>query len=233
MGNVIIVEDDIVISNGLKEIIKNIDDRLNIKTTAYAEEALKISEMMDIDAFFLDIQLKDYSGLKLAKQIRDIDRYKLTPIVFITAIPTREMMAFKEIHCYDYIIKPFDDKEVKTVFSTIINHGIKKKEKAVLKLSQKTHTYILNQDDIIYIESQISKINITTKNEVLQVSRYTLKDLYEELTKDFIRCHRGFIINTKHIKEVNLGEDIILLNYSSEVIPLGRKYKNSVKEKLQ
>lgn len=233
MGNVIIVEDDIVISNGLKEIIKNIDDTLNIETTAYAEDALKISEMMDIDAFFLDIQLKDYSGLKLAKQIRDIDRYKLTPIVFITAIPTREMMAFKKIHCYDYIIKPFDDKEVKDVFSTIINHGIKKKEKAVLKLSQKTHTYILNQDDIIYMESQISKINITTKNEILQVSRYTLKDLYEELTKDFIRCHRGFIVNIKHIKEVNLGEDIILLNYSPEVIPLGRKYKSSVKEKLQ
>ncbi|WP_229775528.1 response regulator [Anaerosalibacter bizertensis] len=62
--------------------------------------------------FLLDIQLKDYSGFELAKEIRNIDNYKLTPIIFVTAIPTRELMAFKEIHCYDYIVKPFKEEEI-------------------------------------------------------------------------------------------------------------------------
>lgn len=231
MGNIMIVEDEIIISDGLKNIIEDIDSNINIHTTAYSEEALEISQKNNIDAFFLDIQLKDYSGLKLAEQIREIDRYKFTPIVFITAIPTREMIAFKEIHCYDYIVKPFDEKEVRGVFKTIINHGIGKKE-AKLKLDQKNYTYILNMDDILYLESELRKIKIITINEILKVSKYTLKGLHKELTQDFIRCHRGFIVNKNYIEKVNLSENTIILNNNEKTIPLGRSYKDNFKERL-
>lgn len=236
MSNIMIVEDDLAISKGLENIILEIDSDINIEVTAYAGEAFLLSQKINIDAFFLDIQLKDYSGLELAKKIRNIHNYKFTPIVFITAIPTREMIAFKEIHCYDYIIKPFDKKRVRDVFETIINHGINRDEEVILKLTQKTHTYILKQDDILYLESELKKIKIATINETLKISRHTLKGLHKELTKDFIRCHRGFIVNIKHIKQVDLSRNLIFLNNlnSNDVpIPLGRNYKNNLKDKLR
>ena len=103
MSNIIIVEDEEVTARGLRKIIKEIDDSINVIIKGFAKEALEVSKDISIDAFLLDIQLKDYNGIELARQIREMDCYKLNPIVFITAIPTRELIAFKEIHCYDYI----------------------------------------------------------------------------------------------------------------------------------
>ena len=46
------------------------------------KKLLRYAEDINYDIFLLDIQLKDYSGFELAKEIRNIDNYKLTPIVF-------------------------------------------------------------------------------------------------------------------------------------------------------
>ena len=43
-------------------------------------------------------------------------------MIFITAIPTRELIAYKETHCYDYIIKPFLEEEISEKVSRIIKY---------------------------------------------------------------------------------------------------------------
>ena len=65
---------------------------------------MDICKKEKISLFLLHVQLNDYSGLKLAQDIRELDQYKLTPIVFITGVLGQELMAFKNYHCYDYII---------------------------------------------------------------------------------------------------------------------------------
>lgn len=120
MTKILIVEDEQLIAEGLAIIINSINSKIETTITGYAKEALDYAKNNYYDIFLLDIQLLDYSGFELAKEIRDTDRYKLTPIIFITAIPARELMAFKEIHCYDYIVKPFKKEEVKSVLETII-----------------------------------------------------------------------------------------------------------------
>lgn len=233
MGRIMIVEDDILIAKGLKAIIESIDNKLAISVTGYAEEALSYLEDNVYDAFLLDIQLEDYSGIELAKKIRDINKYKLTPIIFITAIPSRELMAFKEIHCYDYIIKPFREEEVRKALETIINHGIKKINRpSTFKIIQKSYTYILKQDEIIYIESSNKNLLLVTINEEIRLSNYTIRKILEELDNNFIQCHRGFIINTKHIKKINHGDNSIKIRNVDELIPIGRKFKEHLKDDI-
>lgn len=154
MARILIVEDDTILRDALVNMAQSIDEGIEVLVTGHAEQALEYIKEGSFDAFFLDIQLHDYSGLLLAEQIRTIDEYQLTPIVFITAIPVYELKAFRNIHCYDYIVKPFNEDKVRRVFETIIKHGVKKKhEKATLKIIQKDFNYIINQDDMIYIES--------------------------------------------------------------------------------
>src|SRR5690554_1056594 len=197
MANVMIVEDDINIALGLKSIIMSIRDNLDVFTTGYAKEALDESHNVPYDLFMLDIQLLDYFGFDLAKEIRKIDNYKFTPIVFITAVPTKELMAFKQIHCYDYIIKPFSEKDVTEALSTIINYGIKKEE--YINFNLKNYIYRVKIDDIIYFEVIQRRIKVVTVNEEFYLSHYTLKKLENELTSNFIRCHKGFIVNVNYI----------------------------------
>lgn len=230
MGRILIVEDDLIICEGLSEIIKTIEKEIEIVTTGYAKNALNYAINSYFDAFLLDIQLNDYSGMELAKQIRDIEKYKLTPIIFITSIPTKELLAFKQIHCYDYIVKPFSKDEVTKALRTIIDYGIKNEgNQPVLRLKQKSYSYIIKQNEIIYIEAVNKKIHITTINEEIILSTYSLKEIFEELTSNFIQCHRGYIINTDYIQKVDKANDLIKLKNVNSNIPIGRKYKEHLR----
>ncbi|MBS4539055.1 response regulator transcription factor [Clostridium sp. D2Q-11] len=233
MGKIIIVEDDVAIRDGLKFMVKDMDKDLEVITTGFATKALDYSKKNKIDAFFLDIQLEDYSGIKLAKEIREISTYKFTPIVFITAVPTRELEAFREVHCYDYIIKPFTKEEVKDVLSTIINYSVKNKEKnKSIRFKQKEYTCVIGQADIKYIESKNRKLFIETKEEQFVISTYTLKSVLEELSSDFIRCHKGFIVNTNFIKKIDKNNKLIYLKDTANPISIGRKYKENLQGDL-
>lgn len=232
MANLLIVEDEALVANGLAKMVRSINNDIEVSITGYAQEALNYAKNINYDAFLLDIQLKDYSGFELAKEIRSIDYYKLTPIIFITAIPTRELVAFKEIHCYDYIIKPFKEREVKNALETIINYGIKKdKKRAELKLKQKDYHYIIAQDEIVHIESRYGKVIITTIKEQIDLPRYTLKGLMDNLTDNFIQCHRGYIVNTDYIEKVDKSDYNIYLKGIEFPIPIGRKYKDYLRSK--
>lgn len=235
MSNVLIVEDEIVTARGLKSIIESIDSGLKTHMTAYAKEALSMAKSNNYDVFLLDIQLKDYSGFDLAHEIREIEKCKLTPIIFITAIPSRELMAFKQIHAYDYIIKPFKEEEVKNSLETIIKYGINKernREEKYLKLKQRDFSYLIRQDEIIYIEYKNRRLFIKTTKDKVDVSAYTLKQIFNELDMGFMQCHRGFIINTNYIEKIDKTEDNIYLKGISEIIPIGRAFKESIRSKI-
>lgn len=228
MAKIMIVEDDMIIAKGLNVIIKSIGNDIETTITGYSKEALKYAISQEYDMFLLDIQLLDYSGFELAKEIRNIDKYKLTPIVFITAIPTKELLAFKEIHCYDYIIKPFKDTEVIEAVSTLIKYrSIRREEKDnYLSLKQKGYIYRINTRDIIYIESIYKKIKVVTDKENIELNNYSLYKILEELSEDFIQCHKGFVINRNYIKSIDLTNDLIELRLTNVQVPIGRKYKN-------
>src|SRR5699024_6413862 len=153
-GKILIVEDDHVMMNGLVKIARSVDDKIEVFATDHANKALDYIEDGSFDAFFLDIELLDYSGLLLAERIRSFVGYQLAPIICITVLPTYERNAFRTIHCYDYIGKPFDEERVKKVFETIIRQGVKKDhEEHSMKIKMKNYNYVISQKDIIYIES--------------------------------------------------------------------------------
>ncbi len=230
MKKVLVVEDDKLIREDLVEIIKSIDSKISILETGYAEEALLLCEQYNIDAFFLDIQLLDYSGIELAKQIRTKEMHFFTPVVFITSIPTNELEAFKTVHCYDYIIKPFSTDKVTKVFEKIINYGIKKEEeKKILRLEQKSFTHEINQEEIVYIEIKYKKLYLVTINEILFYTSYTLAQILEMLSEDFIRCHRSYIINKNFIKGIDRSKFQIELKEIDAIVPYGRKYRGLLK----
>lgn len=226
MARVMIVEDENNIADGLKTIILSIKEDMEIYSTGYAKEALEKSRGSTYDLFLLDIQLLDYSGYELAKELRNIDKYKFTPIVFITAIPTKELLAFKQIHCYDYIVKPFREKEVVETLSTILNYGIKKEE--YINFNLKNYIYRVKIDEIIYFEVVQRKIEVVTIKERFLLSNYTLKSLEKELSEVFIRCHKGFIVNINYISSIDKLNNIINLKSTKDIIPIGRKYKDNL-----
>ena len=229
MKNVIIVEDDVTIQKGLEKIVKSIDSNINIILTGYSQKALDFSNKNDVDLFLLDIQLIDYSGIELAKKLREIPKFKLTPIVFITAIPTKQLHTFKQTHCYDYIVKPFDANEVQKTIKTILDYQFQDEhEESHLRIRQKSHVIAIPQEDIIYIEARNKKLYIYSTHETYELNNVTMTKLHKKLNSYFKRCHKGYIINMNYVYKIDASTFSIYIKDNEIPLPLGRKYKDEI-----
>lgn len=234
MSRILIVEDNKEIRNMLIKIANNMDSSIEVESTGNATQALEILMKWPIDAFFLDIQLEDYSGLDLAKQIREIDAYSFTPIVFITAMPTRELEAFRQIHCYDYIIKPFRIMDVEKVFEKILVSylSLQKKTEEKISLAFKTHTQLIEPSDIIYIEYINRRVVIFLKNQTIYYPHTALKRFYSLLPNNFMQIHQSIIINCNYIETINMSNKCISLKNLEKELPVGRSFVKEVGDKL-
>lgn len=227
LGTILIVEDEIVIRKGLAHIVKTIDDEIEIFETGSAEDALKIANSKKIDIFFLDIQLLDYSGFDLAKQIREIDIYQLTPIVFITGVHSKELDAYRKIHCYSFIYKPFVPSDIQKVFKEI-KEGLIGQNPKTIKCKEKDFTYIINQDEIIYLEAKNRKLLVKTIYEDATFTTLSLSKIADQLTSQFLQCHKSYIVNTKYIQKIDRNNGYLTLHHVDNMIPVGRKYRDEV-----
>ncbi len=224
--NILVVEDDVITRKLLHKIIETIDENVHIIASDNEHNAVELLMKQEVDLFMLDIKIKEGSGYSLAQKIRNIEKYKLTPIVFITAVDHKELEAYRNIHCYSYIVKPFNEKKVKEVLSCIIKGN--KKEDNIIKIDKRSYTYLISIDDVLYIEAQSKDIVIKKINDKETIKNYPLKKIYMQLEdKGFIKCHRSFIVNKKYIKEILLNQNEIVMYQCKNTIPLGRKFKDN------
>lgn len=236
MKHLLVVEDNPYIAEQLKQYIQKIDSTINIFTTGYAEEAYNIAQLYPIDAFFLDIQLMDFSGLELAEKLRDIKGYKNTIMVFITGMVSREIEAFKQYHCYDYILKPFSEETIEKMFNEVIKECLEAPqfhEAIELKIKQKNHNYLVKQKEIVFIESLNRKLYVNLQDKTIEFTMTSLKELKKDLSPIFIQCHRSFIVNRYYIEYYNSLDDYLKLQHYDKLIPVGRKYRPLIKEYIQ
>ncbi|MCL2717562.1 MAG: response regulator [Lachnospiraceae bacterium] len=69
--------------------------------------ALQIMAKQHIDLFYLDIEMPEMDGFELYRQIRMIQKYKDTPIIFLTSNASREYISRGiNLGVSDYIVKP-------------------------------------------------------------------------------------------------------------------------------
>ena len=89
--------------------------------------------------------------------------------------------------------------------------------------------------DIVYIEVFKKNCIIYTSNDNYVVKKMPLSKIYEMLPqKEFIQCHRSFIVNIHYINEIKKTDNIwevTFLNCSGSII-LGETFKNDVLTKI-
>jgi PAS domain S-box-containing protein len=118
---ILYVEDDMVALQFINIILKSTYD---VETVFKAKEALDLSEKEKYDVLMLDINLgSGMDGVELMQKIRQMDYYKNTPIVAVTAYAAqsdkKEFLAKGFTH---YISKPFTKKELFSLLKEVLSH---------------------------------------------------------------------------------------------------------------
>ncbi len=231
--NILVVEDDDKQRKTLLNLInKNFLD-IKLYDSNSVKGALKYIKEKNIDLFFLDIKLPDGSGLYIAEQIREIEKYKLTPIVFTTTEEAHMLNAFKNIHCYDFLVKPFNGQEVKNIVQLFFNEKdvIKDSKYSFIKLDEELSIKVYH-NDILFIEYSLRKCKIHVTSGIYIVKGISLTNLLRTLdNKDIVQTHKSYAVNLKRIHKLERNYhkswDICFENYS-ERAKLGYKFKDLI-----
>ncbi|HEX8618099.1 MAG TPA: response regulator, partial [Thermoanaerobaculia bacterium] len=105
--NILLVDDQ---PNNLLALESILGDSGETLVTAQSgSAALRELLHMDFAVILLDVQMPDLDGFETATLIRQRDRSRDTPIIFLTALSRSETNVFRgyELGAVDYIFKPF------------------------------------------------------------------------------------------------------------------------------
>jgi len=227
--NCIIADDEPIARQILENYVEAIPSLNLVASCKNAFEVLEILQEKEIDVLFLDINMPKLSGLSLLKTLQ-----KKPNVIITTAYPEYAIEGF-ELSVTDYLVKPFSlerfmqavqkvNQSKKVTATTVVTQNetaksiFVKSDKKIIKL---------NLDDIYYAEAYGNYVKIYADNMIL--TPQTLSDFLEKLAKDFIRIHKSFIINFKHLKMID-GNQIILQN--DVKLPIGKSFKKELLERI-
>ena len=218
-----ICEDDEVLQKRLEETIKDWAEarrvRIDILCYPSAEAFIMAWPEIQFDLTFLDIQMKDMTGIELADHIRKTDSNML--IVFVTSFSQYVLKGY-DVNALHYLIKPVPPTKLLPVLdkAQVI---CKSRQDSFILVSTGEGQLKLPFADILYISILSHTISIHTDDKVLE-TRKTMNELTEILPNYYIRTHRSYIINLFKVDCVY--KDSLLLSNEAK-LPVSR---NSIKE---
>ena len=108
MHKILLVDDRTENLYALENILA-CENRTILKASS-GEEALKIAFSEDLSLILLDVQMPVMDGFEVAHLLKQTNRTKKTPILFVTAISKEKKYMLKGYQegCIDYLFKPLD-----------------------------------------------------------------------------------------------------------------------------
>jgi two-component system response regulator AgrA len=91
-------------------------------------------------------------------------------------------------------------------------HSKKVSKEKFLTFKEEDRIINIALNDILFIETSTNshKIIIHAENSHIEVY-HSLRDIESNLTKDFYRCHKSYIVNRKKIKEIDKKNRILIM----------------------
>lgn len=225
--NILIVEDNKEHANAICKIVKELNKDIVTYCADNLDDAYKILSRQRIHLFLLDIILDsknagDVSGLRFAEQIRAHARYKYTPIIFITSLYDPKVYTYSQLHCYEYIEKPFSVPQVRDTILSALEMPLVQDDDRNVYFRKDGIIYSKKINEIVYIENSRRRISLHCVNEELEIPYKTCDEILRELdSESFVQCSRFAIVNKNFIEQIDYTNRYIKLKYCNEPVDIG------------
>ncbi|MBO5603137.1 MAG: response regulator transcription factor [Prevotella sp.] len=227
------IDDEPLALQQLTAYIKKIPFLELVDSCQSAHDALTVMNQEVIDAIFVDINMPDLNGMDFVKSL------PVPPlVVFTTAYSEYAVEGFK-VDAVDYLLKPFGltdfqraANKVKARYDQQNTAVIAQDEEDTLFLKTDYKVIRIDVKDIRYVQSMSEYLKIFLEGRSKPVIvLLSMKKMEERLPENqFMRIHRGYIVNLKKIQEVNKNRVIM---DEETYLPIGDNYKEAFNSYLE
>jgi signal transduction histidine kinase len=119
-AKILLVDDEPKSLFALQELLSTLGENLMVAQSG--EEALRLALKNDFAVILLDVRMPGIDGFETAKLIRNRERSRLTPIIFLTAAADEMTSMFRgyEVGAVDYLMKPVVPEILKSKVSVFV-----------------------------------------------------------------------------------------------------------------
>jgi CheY-like chemotaxis protein len=155
---ILIVDDNFISLNILLEFLNQNGYKTIIAQDG--ETAIRRAEIGIPDLILLDIMMTGIDGFETCKRLKNNERTKLIPVIFLTALAdTVNQMKGFEVGAVDYITKPFEPVEVLACINKQISIKKQNEELSQLRLSISDDTDIRDRFIAIIVHKMSKAFN--------------------------------------------------------------------------
>ncbi|MFO7810496.1 MAG: LytTR family DNA-binding domain-containing protein [Candidatus Delongbacteria bacterium] len=241
-----IIEDEELTRLGLKNKLEKFAEIEIVDMAENGIEAVEKINSIKPDLIFLDIQMPGMNGFEVLQNIEFIPI-----IIFTTAYDEYALKAF-ETNSIDYLLKPVEEERLARAISKLEkisskngqNNNFDNKISALLRELKNnndklTRIHIKIGDEVIFVNTE-NIYFFKADNKYTTIFTYddeyiindTLAYMETKLPDKFVRIHRGYIVNTDHIKKLKKwfgGKYLAVMNDKKFTeIPVSRNSKDKL-----
>lgn len=234
---VVIIDDEPLAIEVIESYLNKIDGVELLATCTNPLDAVDILNKNKIDLIFLDIEMPNFNGLDLARNIENL------PQIIITTAYSQYALEGYELNVTDYLIKPVPfHRFLKAIARAKNMHELKiGARRGIVRESHDSEPDFIfikaeydrtrvNLNELAYIEGlkDYLKFHIKPSGRPL-LTLSSFKEILDKLPPNkFFRVHRSFIVNIDFITGIQKTKILI----GDIRIPIGEKYKKEVYKRL-
>ncbi len=181
---------------------------------------IKILELGNVPYQVILISLEWDPGRDWVKMVREIrDQCPFAKMVYMAECPQRfvEQIFIREILPGGFLVKPLEQRAVTECFARLLGE-MEPEPGCGLLIRRRGRIQSIDFREIVYLESVGHLVEIRTRG-----GRYDcygrLQKLKEQLTEDFIQCHKSYVVNMRRVRQIE-GRWIVV--ESGERIPISK-----------
>lgn len=223
--NCIIVEDEPLACEKLEGFIALVPELELLKSFDNALDAMSYINSNKIDILFLDIQMEQFTGIQLLEVL------PAKPYVIIVSAYEQYALKGYELEVFDYLLKPFNFDRfvaaVNKVFADVKTKTQVNSSAAIFIKSEYKHEQV-NPHDILYVQGMREYLRIVLPSRKI-MTKLKFSDILEMLPQNlFIQVHKSWVVSINKIEYIERER----IKIGSEFIPIGKSYKQQVKNLL-
>lgn len=214
-----------LIYKAIAQWAKSNHQTVSIKLFDCGEDFLTTVPNTHYDIVFMDIYMKDMTGIDTAINLRQ--HHPDTLLIFFTTSAEHMAQAFP-CHAFDYIIKPVDNERLYKTLDEAIK--VLPENQLYLSFVFKHQEVSVLYSDIICILSDANYCKVCMK-----YNEYRTRASFNELTAPlndssmFFSIGRGIMVNLDNV--LNLGENNCVM-VNGKTLPVSRRKKSDVEHAL-